>query len=364
MDQFILAEPFLFFFLATLFFYLAIQKPKCSLQRRALGSFHILFIAISFQVDPIVLSFYPGVTIPFVVGLTVHTTAILLFDQRALDLHFFTPLQQVRIFLRTWTNIRQLPVADPTGIPDGASAGRLSFALRRVVKCLFLWAANHVITVVFPLALMRLNVQPRDFAPEKQGIVPVLTQHDLLLRVLVSAHWVWKTYCTLSTWHSALSIASVAILRWDHPSEWPPLFGSVPEAYSLRRFWGVFWQRLHVVPFSSWTPPIVHRVPAIRALWIFLLSGVCHVVVNWVMYRLYTAREDLWFFLVNYTFCLGETAVAALLHTLGLTSFRHGSIPGHAVRFLGYFQVAIFFVCTVPGWQYPLVYSSLNMSGR
>ncbi|KAI0115743.1 hypothetical protein GGR51DRAFT_575573 [Nemania sp. FL0031] len=363
MDQLILAEPFLFFLLATLMFHLAIQKPKSSLQRRVLGSFHILFIAISFQADPIVLSFYPGVIIPFVVGLTVHTTAILLFDQHALDLHLFTPLQQVRTFLHTWTNIRRLPAADPTGTPDEASVStrRLSFALYRSIKCLFLWAANHVITVVFPLALMRLNVQPRDFAPEKQGIVPVLTQHDFLLRVLVSAHWVWKTYCTLSTWHSALSIVCVAILRWDHPSEWPPLFGSVLEAYSLRRFWSVFWQRLHVAPFSSWTPSPIYRVPALRAFWTFLLSGICHAAVNWIMYRLYTAREDLWFFLVNYTFCLAETAAVALLHRLGLTSFRQGSIPGRATRLLGYFRVIIFFVCTVPGWQYPLVYNSLNM---
>ncbi|RYC57795.1 hypothetical protein CHU98_g8417 [Xylaria longipes] len=296
-------------------------------------------------------------------GLTVHTAAILFFNRRALDLHFFTPLQQVKTFVRTWTNIRQLPLADPASPPDeaGVSARRLSFALHRAVKCLLLWAANHVIAVLFPLALLRLNVQPRDFAPEKQGIGPVLPQHDLLLRVLVSAHWVWETYCTLSMWHSALSIACVAILGWDHPSEWPPLFGSVLEAYSLRRFWGVFWQRLHVAPFSSWTPPLVYHVPALRALWTFLLSGLCHAVVNWVMYRLYTAREDLWFFLVNYTLCLAETTAAALLHRLGLTSFGHGSIPGHAVRFLGYFQVVIFFVCTVPGWQYPLVYRSLNM---
>ncbi|KAI0534151.1 hypothetical protein GGR58DRAFT_520572 [Xylaria digitata] len=338
MDQLILAEPFLFFLLATLFFYLAVQKPRSSLKRRVLCSFHILFIAISFQADPIVLSFYPGVTIPFIMGLTVHTAAILLFDRCVLDLHFFTPLQRVRAFVRTWTNIQRLPPADPARTPDGAgaSAGRLSFALHRAVKCLLLCAANHVIAVLFPLVLLQLNVQPQDFAPEKQGIVPVLTKHDLLLRVLVSAHW-------------------------DHPSEWPPLFGSVLEAYSLRRFWGVFWQRLHVAPFSSWTPPLLYRVPALRALWIFLLSGVCHAVVNWVIYRLYTARADLWFFLVNYTLCLAETAAAALLHRLGLTSFENGSIPGHTVRFLGYFRVVIFFVCTVPGWQYPLVYSSLNM---
>ncbi|TRX94168.1 hypothetical protein FHL15_004936 [Xylaria flabelliformis] len=293
-------------------------------------------------------------------GLTVHTTAILLFDQRALDLHFYTPLQQVRAFVRTWTNIRQLP---PAGTPDGASmsTGRLSFALRRAIKCLLLWAANHVIAVLFPLALLRLNVQPRDFAPEKQSVVPVLTQHDLLLRGLVSTHWVWETYCTLSMWHSALSIAGVAILRWDHPSEWPPLFGNVLEAYSLRRFWGVFWQKLHVAPFSSWTPPLVYKIPALRALWTFLLSGVCHAVLNWVMYRLFTAREDLWFFLVNYMLCLAETTAAALLHRLGLTPFGHGSVTGRTVRFIGYFWVVIFFVCTVPGWQYPLVYSSLNM---
>ncbi|KAI0902887.1 hypothetical protein F4823DRAFT_348174 [Ustulina deusta] len=363
MDRLILAEPLLFFLLATVFFYLAIQQPKSSLKRRVLGSFHVLSIAVSFQADPVVLSFYPGITIPFVVGLTVHTVAILLFSGHVLDLRSLALSQQARTFVRAWTSIRQLHLADHVDTPDAAtmSARRASFALHRAVQGLLLWVAHHAIAVLFPLALLRLNVQPGDFAPEKQGIVPVLTQHDLLLRALVSTHWVWDTYCTLSIWHDALAVVCVAILGWDRPSEWPPLFGSVLEAHSLRRFWGVFWQRLHVTPFSSWTPPLVYRVAALRALWIFLLSAMCHAAVNWAMYRIHTVREDVWFFLVNYTLCLAETAAPAVLRRMGLTSFGKGSIPGRTVRLLGYLWVIVFFVCTVPGWQYPLVYNSLRM---
>lgn len=37
-------------------------------------------------------------------------------------------------------------------------------------------------------------------------------------------------------------------------SQWPALFGSIAEAYSLRRFWGVFWHRLHVAVFEAYMP--------------------------------------------------------------------------------------------------------------
>ena len=41
----------------------------------------------------------------------------------------------------------------------------------------------------------------------------------------------------------------------DRPEEWPPLFGSISEAYTLRRFWGVFWHKLDLGIFKMYTPP-------------------------------------------------------------------------------------------------------------
>ncbi|KAI4859293.1 hypothetical protein F4820DRAFT_174674 [Hypoxylon rubiginosum] len=368
MDQLIIAKPFLFFLLATFFFYHAIQQPRFRLKRHILAGLHLLCIAISLQADPVVLFFYPVIAIPFVIGLTVHTASLLLVDQCTLDLRSLAPCQRLRAFTRTWTNIRRLRLGEHASSPgsvDGRSTGLLSFTLYRALQVLILWTASNGVEKHFPLALLRLGVRAQDFAPEKQGIVPPATSHDLLLRLLISVHWIWHNYCELSMWHNTLAIACVAVLRWDRPSEWPPLFGEVFEAYSLRRFWGIFWQRLHVAPFAACTPAFVSRVRALRALWIFLLSAVCHAVANWVLHRVNTVKEDVWFFGVNYAVCLVETAALAVVHhETGFTGLRvFGKwfiVSERAARLLGYLWVSVFFLCTVPGWQYPLVYQSLD----
>jgi len=52
---------------------------------------------------------------------------------------------------------------------------------------------------------------------------------------------VWGTmvdiYFSMTTMHCIFSIVSVG-LRFSKPHEWPPMFGSPLEAYTVRRYWG------------------------------------------------------------------------------------------------------------------------------
>lgn len=64
---------------------------------------------------------------------------------------------------------------------------------------------------------------------------------------LLEAGWAWRTvsvfqfvgmtYCSLRMMHSFLSAAFVGT-RISDPEDWPPLFGKLGEAYTVRRFWG------------------------------------------------------------------------------------------------------------------------------
>ncbi|KAI0187380.1 hypothetical protein F4808DRAFT_454359 [Astrocystis sublimbata] len=331
MDPFILAEPLLFFSFTTALFVFAMKTPPSSVKRQILAGFHVLLVAMSLQASPLVLSFYPGITIPFVIGVTFHTTALIIFDQHVMDLRSLSFSQQAWALMRTWMNIRRLARA---GYPDyhekiTGSSERLSFLICQSYQIIILWAVGRVIGVLYPAT--------------------------------VSVHWIWATYHTLSLWHCALGILSVVALRWDNPSDWPPLFGSVFESYSLRRFWGVFWHRLHVAPFSAWIPPSLHRIGAVRALWIFLLSGACHAMVNWTMYHHNTFRHDMRFFLTSYALCLVETIVSMARRRIGANSRGTGSKPSFGFRLLGYCWVITFLVCTVPGWHYPLIYHNLAL---
>ncbi|KAK4452253.1 hypothetical protein QBC34DRAFT_457307 [Podospora aff. communis PSN243] len=50
-------------------------------------------------------------------------------------------------------------------------------------------------------------------------------------------------YLLLSSLHEIFSLIFVCLLRLDEPHEWPPLYGSIESAYTIRRFWREFWHR-------------------------------------------------------------------------------------------------------------------------
>ncbi|KAI1440203.1 hypothetical protein F5Y02DRAFT_403517 [Annulohypoxylon stygium] len=130
-----------------------------------------------------------------------------------------------------------------------------------------------------------------------------MISRDLFLRAVVSFHWILSNYFNITLAHDALSVLFISVLQWDMPSDWPCVFGSVFEAYSLRRFWSVFWHKLHVGVMTTLMPHYLYRQDGelwwqrynrtiLRALWIFSFSGICHGLVN-LMLRKATMRQDI-----------------------------------------------------------------------
>ncbi|KAK3402304.1 hypothetical protein B0T20DRAFT_331755, partial [Sordaria brevicollis] len=171
-------------------------------------------------------------------------------------------------------------------------------------------------------ALYGLHLSRWDFGPDKQGLLPLLTKRDLALRFLMSYQWVWDTYILLTAAHNLLAALFVSVLQWDRPDEWPALFGSITEAYSLRRFWGRFWHRLHVTVFEAYLMAMIFRVKVriytnpfqhgtvsgeSRALWMFIMSAICHTASNWVLTHRSNVVPEFRFFLSNYVVCWAET---------------------------------------------------------
>ncbi|KAG6010177.1 hypothetical protein E4U21_007654 [Claviceps maximensis] len=86
---------------------------------------------------------------------------------------------------------------------------------------------------------------------------------------------------------------SAVFIGFSEPSDWPPLFGSIKEAYSLQGFWTKYWHQLGQWPMTSTSHFIrrnVIRLPrdARWARWhrychgflVFLVSGLLHAAVN------------------------------------------------------------------------------------
>ncbi|OTB01713.1 hypothetical protein M426DRAFT_323214 [Hypoxylon sp. CI-4A] len=94
----------------------------------------------------------------------------------------------------------------------------------------------------------------------------------------------------------------------------------------------------------------------LKSLWIFLLSAGCHILVNLVVLRINTTRQELRFFLSNFLVCLLETVVQSIL----LRKLARCAGSNTWLRVLGYAWVFVSFFCTVPAWKYPTVYSALR----
>ncbi|KAJ5566070.1 hypothetical protein N7535_007708 [Penicillium sp. DV-2018c] len=76
----------------------------------------------------------------------------------------------------------------------------------------------------------------------------------------------------------------------DLPSDWPPAFGCMTEAFTLRNFWGSFWHQFMRQPFTSISNFVAREVLRLRRrskveryinlFIVFLISAMFHVVVD------------------------------------------------------------------------------------
>ncbi|KAJ6132950.1 hypothetical protein N7471_008165 [Penicillium samsonianum] len=89
--------------------------------------------------------------------------------------------------------------------------------------------------------------------------------------------------------YRVLSIFFVGI-GLDSPADWPPAFGSMADAFTLRNFWGKFWHQFMRQPFTSISNFIARDVLNLtqysilerytNIFIVFLISAIFHVIVD------------------------------------------------------------------------------------
>ena len=62
-----------------------------------------------------------------------------------------------------------------------------------------------------------------------------VSAREILLRAGLTVHFVWEAWGLITSYHNALSIVFVS-LGIDEPRDWPPIYGSILETYTIRRF--------------------------------------------------------------------------------------------------------------------------------
>jgi hypothetical protein len=357
------------FILGFVCFHVAIHRPLgCA--RIILGIFGMLSMAICLN-SRVDLLPYSEIWVPFVIGIILHISSILFLEQRVINSTPWYSTRSLYTVFRSSINFRNLPLMDENMqiTHTQQRVYRTNFALKRSLHLLRVVAVHLFASSISSYILQELHVQPIDFGPTKQSLMPILTKRDLSIRAIISFYWIWNSYTILESIHNLAAIGFVTVLSWDDPSEWPFLFGDIAEAYSLQRFWGVFWQRLHVGVFTRYMSIISrdhywvqrhfnqYHVLAIwstlRAFWMFLASAICHAAADWTITRRLDIAREVRFFLSNFALCFMERLV-------GL-AFWGGSTKERCrwACFVGYLWVMAAFFVLVPPWYFPLMYHHL-----
>ena len=189
------------------------------------------------------------------------------------------------------------------------------FLLTRLASAVTILLLNHAYTVAYSLLL---HLSYADFHDSKQRYIRrirIITARETVIRSWLVFHLVWSSWAMFTATHDMLAFAHVAI-GIDEPRDWPRLYGSVFEAYSIRRFWGKFWHRLVQRSYGAYgsllsqkmltSPPGSSADRICVNISVFLISGIVHASITVQLGFKCGYWEDLAFFVMCYAALLVE----------------------------------------------------------
>lgn len=139
------------------------------------------------------------------------------------------------------------------------------------------------------------NVDASMWAPSKAYMTPqilngTLTLRDVWFRAALAFYAISGSALNMCGAHSICAIIAVGI--FDSPLQsWPPLFGDIREAYTLRRWYSHFWHKAMRKAFTIHAAVVTEKCIGFRkhtvagrsviVLLSFFFSGVMHTVTSW-----------------------------------------------------------------------------------
>ena len=133
---------------------------------------------------------------------------------------------------KSW-QIRNLPSFSRT--QNFFRPSRKAFVCRRILQFLLF---TVMFEAYFQIHLL-LNPNGDDFTGDKMHFFSRLrdiTAREIFIRLWLPFPTYLPMYLEFSSLHCLISVIAVAL--GDDPLQWPPLFGDIRDAYTLRRFWG------------------------------------------------------------------------------------------------------------------------------
>ena len=208
--------------------------------------------------------------------------------------------------------IPSFSASDPKYVPS-----RLAFIFAGIRRLLFAFAFIHF------QRNYSLNTIASDYGPPRDRLLSrILTFSvqnpndkisviECIIRVYITLTVLAMEYNIHNLVHTSASIIGVGLLRHS-PSQWPPIYGPLKEAYTVRRFYGIFYHSLMRNAFVGNAAWLVDPV---------LFWGSHSTITN----RVISPRKS---FVRKWLINLVALAICGMMHSVALST-ADGCPPGY-----------------------------------
>ncbi|KAH0290254.1 hypothetical protein M436DRAFT_50419 [Aureobasidium namibiae CBS 147.97] len=259
----------------------------------------------------------------------------------------------------------------PSGAVSVSRTASLVFVASRLLRLVVYWQLTvHLFTPLIPMIFGPL--EPWEFDQYAQTYLrrlPIfetpepVTARETWIRAVFTFRWIWLNFVDVDAAHTFFSIIFVGVLRLDSPEEWPAMFGSPLESYSLRRYWGRFWHRLVYRPYVGLAKVVAGKLhvrsmgPRVEKTFlvflIFFNSGLAHAIVSLHSGNLAEDVDDIAFYCMNFAVIAAEGVIQ------NLASPIRKFLPSWLCKIIGFVWVFTFWFWAAPKWAYHEVHEEL-----
>ncbi|KAF9535564.1 membrane bound O-acyl transferase family-domain-containing protein [Crepidotus variabilis] len=177
-----------------------------------------------------------------------------------------------------------------------------------------------------------------------------------------------QIYAMLVIEHCLIALTAVG-LGLSEPQFWPPLYHNVTEAYTLKRFWGTFWQQLYRRVFIVHSDFFAHNILLLprsrnkiivftKVTLVFLVSGILHFGGDALALQSLRKPGSFQFFCLQPVGLIIEDLILSVWCYFKPSAKVSSRTPPIFLKLVGFVWVFIWIGYTLPFWAEPLLDAS------